>query len=321
MIIFVYGEDTFRVSRKILQLREHFCAKFDKDGHQVTDIFGKPNQAELSVAMRSGGLFASQHLFVLHDALDSISEDDVPAWAGLLLSLGTDVIVVFSEMDEAETIESHPLFTACRGKEGVHTYPFPALPPAQLGKWVSEEATEAHAAIEPLAVRRLLALVGNDTWQIHHEVQKLAAFANGRAITSQMVSELVQANFEERIFDFIDAVSRRDGPKAMKQLSDERSAGTSDGYLQSMLARQLRILIGVRGLLDRGGVVSKDTAAKELSIHPFAAQKALEQAKRYTIGDLLRVHDVLFHLETDLRHSRIKQDFAVEQLIAAFLGA
>ncbi len=166
---------------------------------------------------------------------------------------------------------------------------------------------------------KVVALVGNDLWQLSGELRKLVARSGGSAVTDEMIKELVRANVDDQIFAFIDAVAARDRARAMKMLADERLSGAEDMYLFSMIARQVRLLLSARDVIDRNPGASSAMMAQELGVHPFVAQKTLGQAKSFSFEFLKKLHDLCFEFDAKLKLG-MDQGLAVDRLVSEFVA-
>jgi DNA polymerase-3 subunit delta len=82
-----------------------------------------------------------------------------------------------------------------------------------------------------------------------------------------------------------------------------------------MLGRQMRILLGARAMLDQNAHVTKQEVGSALEIHPFVAQKALEQARVFALGDLVRAHDLLFEFDQKIKTGRMGADLSVDLVV------
>ena len=56
-----------------------------------------------------------------------------------------------------------------------------------------------------------------------------------------------------------------------------------------------------------------------MNIHPFVAQKSLQQARAFTLPHLKSAHDALFHYDLSLKTGKIKAEMAVDLTVAKFL--
>ena len=130
---------------------------------------------------------------------------------------------------------------------------------------------------------------------------------------------MVSASFEDQIFDFVDAVSRKDVPTALRLLQEERLSGTSDHHLFSMLTRQVRILLGARAMLDANPRASQDDLVAAMRLHPYVAQKSLHQARAFRLDQLKAAHEALYNYDLGLKTGKVSPELAVDLTVASFL--
>ena len=145
-----------------------------------------------------------------------------------------------------------------------------------------------------------------------HEIDKLIAFSQGKTITESMVNQIVQASFEGKIFDLIDALSKKDVRTTVTLLQEERFAGSDDFFLISMYSRQIRLLLGARSILDQNPRANKNDIATEIDVHPFVASKLITQAKNFSKDILLKAHEMLYTFDRDMKRGNIDVDLAVD---------
>ncbi|MBI4437393.1 DNA polymerase III subunit delta [Candidatus Uhrbacteria bacterium] len=316
MLIFVYGDDSFRVSEKVKHMKEAFRVKFDPTGLNTAEYpLGdkmKLEVGEVLGSVRALPFLGTKRMVVVRDLVTQTKKADMDVWEKGFLQAPDSTIVVFWETTEPKELEKKPLFVALKGAAEVHAYPFPELSGADLERWTTERVKARGGLMGAQALRALAERVGGDLWAMDHEVSKLVAFADGAEITLSAVDELVAQSFEEKIFELMDAVSQKRTASAIRMLQEERSAGSDDHYLLTMLGRQVRILLGARSLLDENHRATKQDLADALSIHPFVAQKALAQAKGFSLAHLKAVHDLLFDFDQQLKSGQIPVDIAVD---------
>jgi DNA polymerase-3 subunit delta len=81
-----------------------------------------------------------------------------------------------------------------------------------------------------------------------------------------------------------------------------------------MVARQVRILLGVRELSAQRR--RPDDIAAELGQRPFVVKKAMEQVRGFEAGVLERMHDRLLELDLATKTGRIQPEVALELFVA-----
>lgn len=315
MLIFVYGDDSFRVQEKVKQLAEAFREKFDPTGLNLAEFPGNKKAVELGEVMGAVHAFpflGQKRMVVVRDLIDATKKGEMDAWVEGFKKTPESTIVMFWELTEPKVLEKKPLYQELAGLAEVHRYVYAQLQGAELSRWVEAKVKERGGAIDAPALRGLIERVGADLWQMDNEIQKLVAYASGQTITTAMVDELVHASFEGKIFQLIDAVSQRRPVDAIRLLQEERWCGANDHYLLTMLGRQVRILLGARAMLDENPRATSQELAKALDIHPFVAQKALTQARGFSLEHLRAVHNLLFEFDVAMKTGGINADLAVD---------
>ncbi len=322
MLLFVYGDDSFRTQEKVSQLKSAFREKHDPSGLN-TVVFpsadGKLVVGDVIQAVTTMPFLSKHRMVIIRDLIDSVKKDELALWESGLSRTPDSTIVILWESKAVDAIEKKPLFKSLKDHAQIHLYPFPALAGASLTSWIADRCKSKGSSVESGALRALIERVGSDLWQMSHEIDKLVAFANGSTITETMVKELVQANFEGKIFDLVDALSRRDVRATVRMLEEERFAGSDDFYLMSMFTRQIRLLLGARSVLDTNPRADKNMIATELDVHPFVASKLVAQAKNFSLQQLLDAHAQLFDFDRAMKNGGISADLAVDLTVADLL--
>ncbi|MEK7619798.1 MAG: DNA polymerase III subunit delta [Patescibacteria group bacterium] len=314
MLIFVYGEDGFQAREKVRQLVEAFREKFDPTGLNVAQFQGdkKVDIGEVLGAVHASPFLGQKRLVVIEGLLEATKKGEMAVWADGFKRTPDSTIVIFHESIDAKMLEKKPLFQELAHQGQTPRYDFPLLQGTALNAWVQARMKERGGRIEPSALRALVLRVGADLWQMDNEIGKLVAYAGDQPITVATVDELVSVSFEGKIFSLIDAVSQRRPTEAIRLLQEERWSGANDHYLMTMLGRQVRILLGARAMLDENPRATKEEFANTLDIHPFVAQKALAQARGFSLEHLKAVHELLFEFDVQMKSGGIDADLAVD---------
>lgn len=316
MIILIYGDDAFRVTEKIKQMKQAFAQKFDPTGMNITSFpTGETtslNDADVLQATCSFPFFGKKRMILIHNLLSSMKKADEEKWMDGFGRMPESSIVVLWESESIKTIEKKATFLLISKMNDVHCYPFQELQGSALIKWVSKRVCAKGGSIERDAIQMLIERVGANLWQMSQEIDKLIAYSNGTVITREHVDGLVQETFEERIFALMDAVSQKRSEEAMRLLQRERLAGSDDHYVLTMLGRQVRILMSIRACLDVQPTLTKQEIASRLDLHPFVVEKAMKQAKMFTFETLKQAHQLLFSYDLRIKTGTISPSLAVD---------
>lgn len=148
-----------------------------------------------------------------------------------------------------------------------------------LKQWIHQYAKERGATLEPSATEELLEYAGNDQSLIAREIEKLAAYRTGSAITKKDV-ELLCLPTEEgvvwKISDMLAAGSKNEALLYAHRLIDRGG----DAYgLWAILTSMIKNLTAVYAASEAGYRSSKDIA-DATGVHPFAVRSLQKHANR-----------------------------------------
>ncbi len=312
MLIFLFGEDTYRSAQKVEELKTKFKRDVDPSGMAISVMDGSQLDVDdLGLKLLSGGGFFSAKKMIIIKNLMLKGKKATKDKVGEMLTqmvhitlhmsdkagvLGDDIIIVIWEQGAPDKRES--LFKIC--SQTKYTTEFAPLEGQRLSQWVSWECHKQGVAIHPSAQQLLESFVGNNLWQMQQEICKLVSFVSGKSrdqIEAEDVKELVQSIFNQNIFALMDALSHKESARTFALLSGNLNEGMESLYVLSMLARQFRIL----GLVKEATEYQRKSnieIAKELRLHPFVVQKALIQARTFSWEELKTLYARL--VEVDL---------------------
>lgn len=316
MLFLLYGPDEFSRSAALARLRAALPA--DVAEMNVTRLDGRKLKLEALVAACEAMPFlAERRLVIVTDGLKhSRAGKEREELRAYLEKVPASCDLVFVETEDVD--RRSILYTQLKKCGEVREF----TPPqgAELLRWLAERARSLGARLEQAAAARLVELVGTDTRALVTELAKLATYVGRDApISVAAVDLLVADRQEQNLFAFIDELStRRLGPalRGARALLEEGQAAT---YVLFMLARQLRILIGVKELSAQR--LRPDAIAAELGQKPFVVRKALDQARGFSPGELEQLHDRLLELDVATKTGRIQADVALELFVAEACAA
>jgi DNA polymerase III subunit delta len=198
-------------------------------------------------------------------------------------------------------------------------------------RWINERAKAKGSEISPQAATLLGAKINkgdkNDRdhftsdsrtylYKLDNELEKLAAYALGRRIESSDVELLVKDEDIADIFKFIDAISVRNGEEAFKFVRGVLVRGESPLVVLSHLARQTRLLIQTK----ENEHLSGDAFAQLIGVHPFVGKKAMQQAGRFNLAELVSAHEAVLNADVAIKTGLMDDVTALDVLVAAFCG-
>lgn len=175
-------------------------------------------------------------------------------------------------------------------------------------------ANELGAKIERPAASLLAEIVNSEPARIRVEMQKLAAYAQGRGrITSADVEELVPKARKNTVWQLADMLATRRRADAFAFLENLLREGEEPIGLVGVLAWMYRKLIEAR---DLPAGMNGFQAARSLQMRPDAAEAAVRNAHRIPKKDLVAGLLALAEADSQLKSSNPNPRALMEFLIA-----
>ncbi|NJN18485.1 MAG: DNA polymerase III subunit delta [Oscillochloris sp.] len=311
MLFLFYGSDEFRRSEALAELRAAFPP--DVADLNITNLDGRKLKIEALVAASEAFPFlADKRMVIVHDALKNLKagkdRDELRAYLERVPDICDLIFVEREDVDRRSTIFNYL-------KKSGEVREFLPLPSAELLRWLAGRAKTLGTPLNAAAAQRLVEFAGSDSRTLINELAKISAYVGrGNPITPAVIDLLVTDQQEQNLFAFIDTLgARRLGP-ALSGARALLAEGQAAPYVMFMLARQVRILLGVRELAQQR--MRPDDIAAQLGQKPFVVRKAMDQARSFNAGELERLHDRLLELDLALKTGRIHADTALELFVA-----
>lgn len=310
MIYLIYGPDELARSEALATLKQTIPP--DLADLNISTLDGRKLKVETLIAECEAFPFiAERRIIIVHNILKhQKAGKERDALRDYLTRLPQTCDLIFVE---SETIDKrNAIFTylkkagdlqECTSKEG-----------NDLLRWIAERAKKLGVTIENAAARHLVEYVGNEGRALVNELGKLASYVgqSGR-ITAEHVDLLVTDGQEQNLFAFIDQLSQRQRDMAYGSLKRLFTDGQAPTYILFMIARQVRILLGVKEFANQRMRV--DDIAAQIGQRPFVVRKALEQVRGFSYAELVAFHDRVLELDHATKTGRITPETALEVLV------
>lgn len=320
MIIFLYGADTYRARQRLHFYRDGFKKKYDPTGLNVVKLDGeKLTLEDFRKAVGTAGFLATKRFVSVENLISRNKNKKIQGEIVEFLDKewSDDNVLVFIEdmTPEKRGKKSGPAAgTLIARLQKERAEEFPLLAGEQLNAWIRTEVKTRHGQIEPPAVLELASLVGPDLWTMSSEIEKLIQFADSRPVAADDVRQNVRASFDENIFHLTDALAERDAKRSLALLHGQLALGSHPLYLLTMLVRQFRILLQVREIIDKEP--NYYTVASRLKLHPFVAQKAIRDARKFTLPELKQTYQRLLELDMSFKSTSHDPTVLFDLLVA-----
>lgn len=184
--------------------------------------------------------------------------------------------------------------------------------------WLKSLFTREGMEIEDAAVYRLVESVGMDMYHLVNESEKLKGYCIEKGIvTVEDVEQLSVNQIEGKIFDMMEALSRRDKKVTMQLYNDLLQLREPAMRILYLITRQFNLLLKAKLAVEQGH--NNGQIASLLKVPPFAVKKYVAQCDGYTYHQLLERVNWCQKADSDIKTGAMKDNLAVELLIVNLL--
>lgn len=302
MILFLYGQDTYRSREEMRKIVEEYkkanphwldFIRFDVGGGEM-DFFEQVRQSADTISM-----FGKSKLIIIESASSSDKEfqDNILEFLKKRnLEEDKNITIIFwEEQPDKKSVLFKYLNTKAKIKE------FELLKGPQLKNWVRNYVKEQGGKIDSQAVDKLIEYIGSDLWRMKNEIDKLLNYS--KTIKTEDVELLVRSEIDLNIFEMVDALGYKNKNKVLKIFNQFLEKGQDEIYLLTMFIYQIRNLIKVKS----GG---------KLQMHPFVIRKSTQQAKNFSFEDLKKIYHQLLIIDFDIKIGKRDAKTALELWVA-----
>jgi len=309
MVIFLYGEDSYRSKQKLDEIIGQY-RKVRTSGLNLMHVdASQADFTDFMVHVKSSSMFAETKLVILKNVFaDKVFQEALTENIKPLNAL-KDVVVIYESSTPDQRLKLFKLLIKeCKNQE------FNLLEGRELKMWAVKEFEALGQKINVDALELLIASAGKDLWRASSEVQKLSAYKKGQTIKKEDVALQVKANIEMDIFKTIDALAQKDKKQALALLQKHLDGGDNPLYLLSMVAYQFRNLLVVKELAEKGLMYA--SIVKKSGLHPFVVKKSYFACSQFSFDYLKQLYRKIFQIDADIKTGKIEPETALEIFVA-----
>ena len=196
---------------------------------------------------------------------------------------------------------------------------FDLLDESRAKRWAEDRLKLRGCTIEPAALNLLIGLVGTGLTRLVNELEKLAAYADGGAINSTTVQELVPRVREHTNWELWDAINARDRKRALKlmeRLLDDTDALPILGALASLYRR---LLTGKQ--LEEGGASTQEITRATGQWSDTFLRRLRRTPKAEIVHGLRRIAEVDNAIKNSEGTPRLQMQYLVAELTLPSVGS
>ncbi len=201
MILFLFGEDTYRSHQKLAQIKARFIdASLGDTNLSVADCADKElDYTQITRMVLAMPFLAKTRLVIIKNLLSDGKKKLQEQFIEFLPKIPETTVLVIYESEKVDrrtalfkklnkppsSASSYAKATddkkASEGKP--QSQEFKLLEPYELKKWIMGEVELLGGLIDNMAVDKLIEYVGNDLWRLSNEIRKLTTYCHSEFIS------------------------------------------------------------------------------------------------------------------------------------------
>lgn len=305
MLKIAYGEEPFLITEKVRSWIPNDVAveKHDMREVQMSDVI---------MAANTQDLFSEGIKVIICDdcyflgSEKKLKEDEEALLMNYINNPSPSTLLIF----KADKLDKRKKFVKTLLKVADS---YEAKPNRYPQKWLIDRAKKYGKTLSKEAADYITARLGTDLFLLDSELQKICVrYSNEHRIEINMLDEVLSRTLENNVFTLIDEVVGKK-PSAIETLSDLLQNGNEPVQILLLIARQMRIIQQV--------ILAKETGLPmQLTIQPYAIQKAKEQAPYYKLHEVMNKMAELAILDLKMKRGEVEKVIALETLILKWLN-
>ncbi|MEI6742035.1 MAG: DNA polymerase III subunit delta [bacterium] len=297
MILYLYGENSYAISRQLSLIKSQYIKKTGSEGDmQSIDALEQGNDSLLA-NLSAMPMFVSSRLIILTNLPKSKPSQ---AQIDAILQNATDstnLVIIDPNPDKRTT-----LYKSLSKVKGATE--FRRLSRVELTKWALVEAHRAGAKLDSQLAGYLIDLVGENQWSLHNEISKLASYDSD--ISRDSIDELATPSLENNAFILAEALVRKDLPRVIKLYKNLKLQGYADQMILGAIIYQFRVLMLV--------IINNPQLNQAYKVSPYSTQKALPLVKALDIEDISRAYQLIAEADIATKTGELSSEEAMNGL-------
>lgn len=287
-----------------LKIEKESCINFQ--GNQTSP-------EALNSELNSMGLFATRRVILIRDT-DKLPKNTLPVLLKFLEKPSRDVFVIL----EAEAFNKNTNFYKDIDASGI-LLDVPELKPKEKASAMlnvlREKATALGKTIDPQVCNLMINQLGTDQALLHNELEKVICFVGDRKnISAEDIRAICGTVPQESIWQFGDALFKKDAPSALRMVHGLLSDGTHFLSLLRQIRSQFQTKYQVCSILASGGSFA-DIEKQFPYMKGFVLDTNVRMAQGYGLESFKKAMIAIDEAELAAKNSQTSSELSAEILI------
>lgn len=188
----------------------------------------------------------------------------------------------------------------------------------EILNWAAKRLKDVGKVFTRQTIEYLLQKVDNNLYNLSNEIDKLAAYTEGREeVTIADIDAICPTHLQNHIFQMVDAVGAANADSALHLYNELIGLKEAPAYILHMLIRHFNILLQIKSV---GGMSKNDIAAK-VGISYYFVGNYQRQAERFSNKQLNNILEKSLDTEQKFKTGLLNDQIGVELLIIELIAA
>lgn len=292
--------------------RDMNFSSFDLEEVSLGDVINEAISAPFFGERRL--VFAEHPYFLTGERVKNVIEQD----ADLLLKYiqnptPSTILVIFASYDKLDSRKK----LVKKLKKTASLVDAGKMEGPVLSRTINNDLKNDGYQIEPGALDLLINKTKGNYSLITNQLNKLKLYAlNSKKIDQAAVSELVPQSLEDNVFDLMNEILKKNVYQAEELYHQFLLQKIDPILLVAILISQLRVLIQVMILSNRG--LSEATIAKSLKLNPYRVKMSHRQGRGLNLNQLREMYAAIVNLDFQIKSGQGDKELLFDLFIAKF---
>ena len=296
-LILISGSESYLASRALTLLKSKLRSEHvDLEVSELTDGEYSPG---MLISIVAPSLFASPRLVVFQAAAEGLLEDLTQ-----YLEMQVEDCTVVVRLPNA--VGHNGKLKNALASKSLNVICDELKKDSDRTSFVQAEFKSLGVAVEPQAVRLLLAAFANDLGELGAACSQLAA-SGAKSISADQVERTFQGRVETNAFKIADAALSGDASEAIRLYRHGFATGIDNVALTAALAMRVRTLAKLFN--------NANSQAAAIGMAPWQLDKARKELRQFDEQSLIELVELVAQTDADVKGASRDPEYSVERLI------
>lgn len=278
-VYFLFGDEPYLLNQCVARFKFAALEEHAMDFNYSLFYAKEAEAAQVRDVVETLPAFATQRLVILKN-LQDFKDSELAELETLITNpVPSTVFVMFADKVDKRKKFFKTLIDKAVSVEFKKPYD------NQYPQWISHICSTVNLKISNEATHRLHHLVGNNLSELETHIFKIQDYMGEKTLVELAdVNAVVSVTREESVFDFTEALGKKDRVTALEQLVNLLDQGHYPVVIIGAVVRHIRILLVVRAGMDEGFGGAK--LAGLAGVPPYFIETYCDQARKWNVKKL-----------------------------------